>query len=137
MSAVIPDSYKHYLTDPLCVTLTTLMPDGQPQSSVVWCDYDGEHILVNTARDRQKETNMRDRPQVTVLAFRTDDPYKYLEVRGEVTEITEAGAFDHISHLAKIYVGVDSYYGNIASTEQADKETRVICKIKPTHVVTH
>lgn len=134
MSATIPDSHVDLLEGPVHVALATLMPDGQPQVTVVWCNYDGEYVLVNTARGRQKEQNMRERPKVTVLAVDPDDPYRWLEVRGTVKEMTEEGAVDHISDLARLYKDVPAYYGYAAPAERRNRETRVMVKIRPTHV---
>lgn len=134
MSTSIPDSHKDLLGAPVFVNLITLMPDGQPQASVVWCSYDGEHVLVNTAVNRQKEKNMRRRPMATILATDPKNPYRYLEIRGTVTEITEDGAMNHINELAKAYMNAESYYGGVTPAEQAQKETRVLCKIKPARV---
>ena len=135
MSATIPDSYKDLLEKPVVVTLATVMPDHQPQLSVVWCSYDGTHILVNTARGRQKDTNMTERPMVTILALDPENPYRYLEVRGTVAEVTEEGGVDHIDQLAQMYTGKSPYFGQVAPAEDKDKQTRVIYKIKPTKVV--
>jgi PPOX class probable F420-dependent enzyme len=134
MSATIPQSHVDLLTEPVFVTLATVMPDGQPQCSVVWCDYDGEDVLINTAQKRQKARNMRNDPQVTVLAIDPENPYRYLEVRGTVEDMVKEGALDHINKLAKQYVGASSYYGDVAPAEQQDEETRVMCKIRPTRV---
>ncbi|RMG92602.1 MAG: PPOX class F420-dependent oxidoreductase [Chloroflexi bacterium] len=131
----IPESHRDLLDGPVPVTLATIMPDGQPQLSVVWCNTDGDFVLVNTARGRQKDTNMRQRPKVTILAIDPKNPYRYLEVRGEVVEMTEEGALEHINQLAKLYVGVDNYYGGLAPEEQKHKETRVMAKIRPTRVI--
>ena len=135
MNAIIPQSHRHLIDGSVFVTLVTLMPDGQPQASIVWCNGDDTHVWVNSARGRQKDKNMRARPQVTVLAMDPENPYSYLEVRGEVVEVTEEGAVDHINALAKLYRGVDSYYGGVTPAELAQKETRVIYKIKPTRVI--
>jgi PPOX class probable F420-dependent enzyme len=129
----IPKDYQDLMDRPIVVTLVTLMPDNQPQATPVWFHYDGSHIWVNTARGRQKDRNMSERPQVTVLAVDPDNPYRYLEVRGKVDEVTENGALDHINSLAKRYVGRDDYYA--AMPEQRGKETRVIFKIKPERVI--
>ncbi len=134
MSTQIPNSHKDLLGAPVYVNLITVMPDGQPQASVVWCSYDGEHVLVNTAVGRQKEINMRERPMVTILAVDPQNPFRYLEVRGTVVTVTEEGALDHINALAKAYRNADSYYGGVTPAELAQKETRVIGKIKPTKV---
>ena len=133
MSTKIPDSHTDLLNAPVYVDVVTLMPDGQPQASVVWCSYDGEHVLVNTAVGRQKEKNLRERPMATVLAVDPNNPFRYIEVRGTV-ELTKEGALDHINQLAKAYRGADSYYGGVQPAEMAQKETRIMCKIKPTHV---
>jgi len=134
MSASIPDSFRDLFDKEVYVTVATVQPDGQPQCTVVWCSYDGEHILVNTARGRQKEKNMSERPMATVLAVDPENPYRWIEVRGTV-EITEEGGLDHINALAKAYRGVDKYYGGVAPAEMEGKEVRVLCKITPTKVV--
>jgi PPOX class probable F420-dependent enzyme len=110
------------------------MSDGQPQASVVWCNYDGTHVLVNTARGRQKEKNMRARPVATILALDPENPYRYLEVRGTVQVITEEGAVEHINQLAELYMNKPKFYGGVAPAELEGREVRVICKIKPTRV---
>ena len=61
--------------------LTTLLPDGQPMTHVMWVDCDDEHILINTETHRQKARNMRRDPRVTVAIWEADDPYRYAEVR--------------------------------------------------------
>lgn len=91
--------------------------------------------MVNTAAGRRKERNMRERSMATVLGFNSNEPFRYLEVRGTVEEITKERGFAHINKLAKEYVGADSYYGGVTPTEMEGMETRVICKIKPKHVV--
>jgi PPOX class probable F420-dependent enzyme len=108
------------------------MPDGQPQLSVVWANYDGEYVKVNTARGRQKDKNISRNPQVTVMVLDPKNPYRYLEVRGVVEEYTEEGAVDHISELSRIYRGTDYYVGSNAS--RRDHETRVMAKVRPTSV---
>ena len=133
MSTQIPDRFKDLLEGPVHATVATVMPDGQPQLSVVWCNYDGEHVLVNTARGRQKDKNLRARPVATLLVIDPENAGRYLEVRGTV-EMTEDGAVEHITQLAKLYRGVDSYYGDVTPADMAEKETRVICKITPTRV---
>jgi len=135
MSATIPDNFRHLLDDPVFVTCVTLMPDGQPQAAVVWCSYDVTHIWVNSADGRQKNRNMTRDPRVTILAIDPDDPYRYLEVRGLVDEITAEGAIDHINSLSLAYRGEADYYKRMP--EKRGVETRTIFKIKPVHVVAH
>ena len=132
---LIPEQYRDLIDGPIVVTLTTLMPDGQPQSTIVWCNSDGRHILVNTAAGRQKPKNIALDPRVTIMAIDTTSPYRRLEVRGVVVEASEEGAVEHINQLARLYTGNESYYGGAAPADMAEKETRIMYKIKPTHIV--
>lgn len=132
--SIIPEDRKDLLERPIVVTLVTLMPDYQPQATPVWFSYDGTHIWVNTAKGRAKDKNMRARPQVTILSVDPENPYRYLEVRGVVEEITEEGALDHINRLSARYFGREDYYGG-GNEARRGKETRVIFKIKPTRAL--
>jgi PPOX class probable F420-dependent enzyme len=132
----VPESHRDLLDRPIVVALVTLMPDGQPQATPVWCHYDGEHVIINTARGRQKDRNMKQRARVTVLSIDPDNPYRWLEVRGEVADVTEEGGVETINLLAKKYRGVDDYYGGVTPIERRDQETRVNFRIKPTRVLT-
>ena len=107
-----------------------MMPGGQPQVTPVWVDFDGVHILVNSAKGRQKDRNMRERPQVALALMDPENAYRYLEIRGRVVEVTDEGADAHIDKMAKKYLGADSYPFRQAG------ETRVIYKIAPEHVTT-
>ena len=89
--------------------LVMLVKDGSPQVTPVWCDFDGTHVRINSARGRVKDRNMRRDPRVTLAIQDPDNPYRYLEVRGRVVEITEAGADAHIDKLAKRFLGADKY----------------------------
>lgn len=105
--------------------LATLMPDGRPQVTPVWCDYDGQYVIVNSARGRQKDRNMRRDPRVALAVVDPDNPYRYIEIRGQVAEITEQGAEEHIDRMAKKYLGLDKY------PNRAPGEVRVLYKIRP------
>ena len=112
------------------------MPDGMPQTSVVWCDFDGTFVRVNTMRGFQKERNMQRNPRVTLLCYDPANPNRYLEVRGLVTEMTEDGAPEHLDALASAYVGRPArYFGDCIPAPFAETETPVLCRILPTHVV--
>ena len=107
--------------------LATLMKDGSPQVSPVWVDYDGTHLLVNTARGRQKYLNIQRDPRVALSIQDPDEPFRKLLVRGRVVEQTEQGADEHIDQLARRYTG-DVYKLRVPGM------VRVILKIKPEHV---
>lgn len=134
MTDRIPDSHRDLIDGPVYVVLTTIMPDGQPQSSIVWCNRDDEYVLINSTRGRQKSRNMERNPKVTILALDPDDPYRYLEVRGTVEAVTEEGAVDHIDQLARLYTNQPGFYGHYAPAERRNEETRVIFKVRPTRV---
>ena len=135
MAVTIPDRIKDLLERPIVVTLATTMADNTPQATPVWFNWDGERIWINTARGRAKDDNMTERPNVSILSVDPDNPYRYLEVRGIVDEITEEGAVDHINFLSARYVNEPDYYGG--DLERKARETRVIYKIRPTRVLAH
>lgn len=134
MRELIPGSYRDLIDGPVLISLATTMPDGQPQMSVIWCNSDSKHVLINTARGRQKDKNIARDPRVTLLAVDPNDPYRFIEIRGTVVQVTEEGAVDHIGELAHIYTGNPGYYGYVAAAEQRHLETRLLLKIKPTRV---
>jgi len=103
----------------------TIMLDGSPQVTPVWVELADDYIFVNSARGRQKDKNMRSRPKVALSIQDPANPYRYLEVRGRVVEVTEKGADEHIDKLTKKYLGVDKY------PYRQKGEIRVIYKIKP------
>ena len=105
----VPDTHVVLLTAPIIGVLTTLMPDGQPHSCLVWVDYDGRHVLVNSAAGRVKDRNVAERPDVALEIPDPDNPNRYLLVRGPVVEITETGADAHLDRLARRYLGRDRY----------------------------
>lgn len=107
--------------------IVTLMPGGGPQVTSVWVDYDGEYILVNTSRGRQKELNVTRDPRVAIVISDPDNPYRQLIVRGKVVEVTEKGADEHIDKMAMKYRGLEKYPGRTPGM------VRVIFKIKPLH----
>ncbi|PJF28616.1 MAG: PPOX class F420-dependent oxidoreductase [Phototrophicales bacterium] len=128
-SAILPEDKQDLLQRPIVVTLVTLMPDMHPQANPVWFSWDGDYIWVNSAKGRQKDKNMRRQSKVTILSVDPNNPYRYLEVRGEVVEITEEGAIDHINFLSQRYRGQPDYYASMP--DRRGKEQRVIYKIKP------
>ncbi len=105
----IPESHQDLLADESrsLAFLGTVMKDGSPQVTPVWFNFDGEAIWINSAKGRVKDRNMRARPQVALCILDPKDPYRYLQIRGRVTEITEEGAVEHIHQLSHKYTGQD------------------------------
>jgi PPOX class probable F420-dependent enzyme len=130
--ADIPASHKDLVDRPIVVTLATIMPDGTPQANPVWFDYDGQYIRINSARGRQKDENMIERPNVSVLSVDPDNPYRYLEIRGRVVDITEEGAVEHIELLSRRYTG-QPYF---TEEKPQGNQVRVMYKIEPTRILT-
>jgi PPOX class probable F420-dependent enzyme len=132
----IPASHLDLVECPPVAALTTLMPDGSPQTSAVWCDFDGTHVRVNTMAGFRKERNMRRDPRVTLLCYDPRQPLRFLEVRGLVEEMTMDGAAGHLDALASKYAGrAIRYFGECIPERFAESEQPVLCRIRPTHVV--
>jgi PPOX class probable F420-dependent enzyme len=133
---MIPASYLDLVECPPVAALSTVTADGYPQTSVVWCDWDGECVRVNTMRGFAKERNMRRNPRVTLLCYDPSEPLRYLEVRGLVESMTEDGAGRHLDRLASKYMGRPvRYFGDVLPVGIAETEVPVLCRIRPTHVV--
>ncbi len=129
MNNEIPETHKDLLTSPICVQLASHMSNASIQVHPVWCDYDGIHILINSARGRVKDSNMRANPNVTVFAGDPENPFRWLEIRGTVVDITEDGADEHIDNLSELYLQKRPY------PFREDGEVRVIYRIKPERVI--
>ena len=125
MTTKLPPDKAKLFQEPNFGFLATLQPDGSPQVSPVWVDYDGTHILVNTAEGRAKPRNVRKNPQVSIAISPKDNPYAFVQVRGKVIEVTPNGADAHIDKMAKKYLNKDKY------PFRQPGEKRVIVKIAP------
>ncbi len=128
MPAQVPDKFRDLFAKRALASLATLMPDGRPQVTPVWCDFDGTHVLVNSAKGRVKDRNMRRDPRVALFILDPDNPYRYLGVSGRVVEVTEEGADQHIDKMAKKYLNLDRY------PNRAPGEVRVLYRILPERV---
>jgi PPOX class probable F420-dependent enzyme len=121
-----PESHQDLLNDETraYAFLATLMADGSPQLTPLWFNAQGDFILINSARGRVKDRNMRSRPHVALLITDPKDPFhRYVQVRGRVVEITEQGALDHINSLSLKYVQ--------KPWTPVEGQTRVIYKVLP------
>jgi PPOX class probable F420-dependent enzyme len=123
--AEIPDVYRDLFTKPAFGSLATLMSDGSPQVTPVWVDLQDGLLVVNSAKGRVKDRNMRREPRVALSISDPANPYRYLQVRGRVVDVTEQGADAHIDLMAKKYLGKDKY------PFRQPGEVRVLYKIRP------
>jgi len=131
MKVIIPISHRDLLTGKVHAVLTTLMPDGTPQSSIVWVDYDGGYVLVNTTLERQKGRNMLGNPKVTLLVIDPTNTSRWIEVRGKAIQFDRINAEAHADKLTERYTTKKHFYGDIYPIDQKNKETRVVVKIEP------
>jgi PPOX class probable F420-dependent enzyme len=127
---IVPDEFRDLFDRQTFAHIATLLPDGTPHSVPVWIDYDAEEnlLLVNTVRGSRKEQNVEENCHVAVSMTDPEDPYRFLSVRGEVVELTEESAVEHVDRLAQRYMGVEEY-------PRGDEEgSRVLVKIRPNSV---
>ncbi|CAG0936037.1 hypothetical protein TFLX_04898 [Thermoflexales bacterium] len=137
MTTTIPASHLDLLEQPNVIVLATVMPDGQPQVNCVWGLYDGGHIRLFTWRGTQKERNLRERRKATVLVVDPYNPYRYLEIRGTVEEVTPDGAEALADQLTQRYVNQPTFFGHVEPEEKRTEMQLVACRIRPTRVVTY
>lgn len=125
--AVIPEKFLDLLTTKKAfASIATVLKDGSPQVTIVWFDYTGGKIRVNTARGRVKARTMKQGSRVAMAIVDPDNPYRFVQVRGRVVSESEHGADAHIDSLAKKYLGKDKY------PFRQPGEVRVTYEIEPT-----
>ncbi len=129
----IPESHQDLLKDETkaFVYLATSMKDGSPQVTPIWFDVEGEYLRINSVKGRLKDKNMRARPTIALCITDPKNPYRYVQVRGTVAEITMEGAEDHIDALNF------KYHGNRNYPTHSPEHPRVIYKIKPEKIDVH
>jgi PPOX class probable F420-dependent enzyme len=132
----IPESHRDLIEGPYWAALTTVLPDGQPQTTPVWCNMEGGYVLTNTMQGFRKEKNMRANPRVTMLVYDPRDPLRNIEVRGLVVEMTEEGAVEHNDRLTQLYLGRPDakFFGDSVPAEYVAKFVPVKVTIAPTYV---
>ena len=123
----IPEGYRDLLESTALVHVATLGPDGEPQNNPVWFDWDGEHVLFSQTRTRQKYRNLGRDPRIAFSLVDPDNPYRYLEIRGEVARVEDDPGNDFINAMAKKYMGVDKYPFHQPGDE------RVVVHVRPRH----
>ena len=128
--AQIPPEFRDILDKKAFANLATVNADGTPQVTPVWFDFDGTHLRFNTARGRVKERNMARTKTVALAILDPDNPYRYVQIRGKVSDGTEQGADAHIDSLAKKYLGQDTY------PYRRPGEVRVMFSVLPERVQT-
>jgi PPOX class probable F420-dependent enzyme len=134
VSGPIPASHIDLLLRPVYAILTTMMPDGQPQSSLVWCDYDGAHLLISTTLERRKSQNMLANSKITLLVIDPANSGRYMEMRGEAVGFSQDGAVELADRLTQVYTGKERFYGDIYAPERQAQETRIVWRIQPRKV---
>jgi PPOX class probable F420-dependent enzyme len=130
MAATVPENFRDLLDKKAFANVATVMSDGSPQVTPVWFDHDGDKIRINTAKGRVKSRTMREGAKVAVAIMDPDNAYRYMQVRGTVSRVTEQGADAHIDSLAKKYLGKDTY------PFRQPGEQRIMIEITPSSVHT-
>ena len=129
--SVIPASHEDLLKreKKTFAHLALVTSKGEPHVTPMWFDYDGEHVIFNTARGRVKDKIMRKHPSIAFSVQDPANPYRYIQVRGKIVSDTEEGGYDSICDLAHKYHGKREY-------PKREGEVRVIYKVKPEHATT-
>jgi PPOX class probable F420-dependent enzyme len=128
MSRSIPVEFRDLFAKRAYANLGTLRTDGSPQVTPVWCDADGDDVVINTAKGRHQDRNIRNDARVAVTITDPDNPYRYLEVRGRAVEMPGSAADEHLDRMAKKYLGTQTY------TYKQPGEVRVMYKIQAERV---
>src|SRR5690349_17922121 len=127
----IPPSHLDLVDGPYTVALSTILPDGQPQTTPVWCNRHGDYIFINVMKGFRKEKNMRLNPKVSLLIYDPKNPLRNIEIRGLVVEMCEEGAIEHNDELARLYLGKPDakFFGDAVPAELQTRHTPIRIKI--------
>ena len=109
MTVSLPDDARELFNRKNFAHITSLMPDGSPQASPVWCEAVGDNIVINVDASTIKAKNLRRDPRVAVSIVDQEKPYEAVFIRGRVTEFKPDSQGKHIDALAKKYLGLDEY----------------------------
>lgn len=131
----VPPSHLDLFAAPIVGVLTTLMPDGQPHSCLVWVDYDGQCARVNTTLERRSGRNIQANPAVSLLVVDPDNTGRYIALRG-AAELVFEGAIHHLDALARKYTRRPQFYGYVYPREQRDRENRVTVRLHAKRITT-
>jgi PPOX class probable F420-dependent enzyme len=136
MNGTIPESHRDLIDGLYWAGLTTVVPEGQPQITPVWCNRAGAHLLINTMRGFRKERNMRVNPRVTLLVYDPRNPMRNIEIRGLVVDMTGTGAAEHLDALTALYLGKPGarFFGDSVPAELQATQHPVKVTIAPTRV---
>jgi PPOX class probable F420-dependent enzyme len=125
----VPASHLDLFARAVCGVLTTIGPDGQPQSSLVWVDVDEDGLACfSTTLERQKGRNVRANPKVSLLVVDPENTARFIQVRGDA-ELTEAGAIEQLDRLTRRYTRHLHFYGGVVPLGRRARETRVTGRI--------
>ena len=124
----VPPSHLDLLTAPVVGVLTTMMPDGQPHSCLVWVDYDGQCARVNTTLERQSGRNLLANRRLSLLVVDPGDTGRYIQLRGDA-ELVQRRAIEHLDALTRLYTDHPCFYGHVYPLAQRGRETRVTVRL--------
>ena len=126
-NAAIPEKYEDLLHTTALAHVATIGPDGEPQVNPVWFGWDGEHVKFSQTKTRQKHKNLQRDARVSLSIVDPENPYRYMEIRGEVVKVEEDPNIDFISSMAKKYLGKDRYPWHQPGDE------RIVLYVEPRH----
>ncbi len=124
---MIPDTHRDLLDKKGFAHVATIGPSGEPHSSPVWFDWDGEHLLFSQTKTRQKYRNLQRDPRVAISITDPDNPYRYLEIRGTLDGVDEDEGNAFINAMAKKYIDQDVYPWHQPGDE------RIVLRVLPNH----
>lgn len=132
----IPATHLPLVDGLYCATLTTMTADGYPQSTPVWCNRDGDDILINSMDSFAKIKHMQRNPKVTLLIYDPANPLYNIEIRGEVVEMTEIGAIEHNDQLAALYLNKPNakFFGDVIPASFGETYRPIKTRIRPNRI---
>jgi len=123
----IPQGYEDLLRSTALAHVATIGPKGEPQVNPVWFDWDSEYLKFSQTKTRQKHKNLGRDPHIALSIVDPENPYRYVEIRGEVVRVDEDPDLDFINSMAKKYLDLDRYPYHQPGDE------RIVLYVEPRH----